>query len=94
MVKQNIGTVNSLVRITCGLTGICYGMINLQKRPWQQGNWTIIALSAMKVGEGIVRFCPVTYLFENQMEMLQPNEKNHQGQKNQGSNHHHHSNES
>ncbi|TCT18927.1 DUF2892 family protein [Melghiribacillus thermohalophilus] len=67
MVKQNIGVVNSLIRITCGLTGICYGMLNLQKRPWQQGNWTIITLSAMKVGEGIVRFCPVTYLLENQM---------------------------
>jgi hypothetical protein len=32
-------------------------------------------LSAMKIGEGIVRFCPVTYLFNQYQEQQNENQQ-------------------
>ncbi|GEL76684.1 YgaP family membrane protein [Tenuibacillus multivorans] len=67
MGKQNIGTINALTRITCGLFFIVFGTVRLIKRPWNQSYWTIVLLSAMKVGEGIVRYCPVTDAVQQRM---------------------------
>ncbi|MGM8216018.1 YgaP family membrane protein [Bacillaceae bacterium W0354] len=58
--KQNIGTINALTRITLGLFFMTYGAIKIGRKPWKQGYWVLILCSAMKVGEGIVRYCPVT----------------------------------
>ncbi|MBB6454890.1 hypothetical protein HNQ94_003379 [Salirhabdus euzebyi] len=64
MIKQNIGILNALIRITCGLTFLCYGVARLIKRPERESNSIIIMLSAMKVAEGIVRYCPVTDMID------------------------------
>jgi hypothetical protein len=58
--KPNIGIVNALIRITCGLTFLGYSTAKLAKRGYRQGTMWLMLMSAMKVAEGITRFCPVT----------------------------------
>jgi hypothetical protein len=62
---SNIGIVNALVRITCGLTILAWATAKMTRRPWCTSYLLIALLAAMKVGEGIIRFCPMTALFEN-----------------------------
>ena len=57
--KQNIGIVNALIRITIGLTMISISSAKLVRKPWCFSSKLLIFLGAMKVAEGIVRFCPV-----------------------------------
>lgn len=57
--KQNIGIVNALIRITIGLTMISLSSAKLVRKPWCFSSKLFIFLGAMKVAEGIVRFCPV-----------------------------------
>ncbi len=64
MMRPNIGIVNALIRITCGLTMLAWSTSKYCKRPWRDSYIIVMALAAMKVGEGILRFCPITYLFE------------------------------
>ncbi|MFC0296918.1 YgaP family membrane protein [Geobacillus jurassicus] len=61
----NIGIVNALIRITLGLTVIAWATSRLARRPWCASYLWAALLGAMKVGEGIIRFCPVTALFNN-----------------------------
>ncbi|GAA0329006.1 DUF2892 domain-containing protein [Bacillus carboniphilus] len=63
-VKPNIGIVNALIRITCGLTMLSWVTAKLVKRPWRDSYLIVAAIAAMKVGEGIVRYCPITALFK------------------------------
>ncbi|MGM0904725.1 MAG: YgaP family membrane protein [Bacillota bacterium] len=75
-VKQNIGIVNALIRITCGFTFLSWATAKMVKRPWK-GSYLLVAfLSAMKIAEGIVRFCPVTALFEEGQEVIENNRQN------------------
>ena len=64
-VKQNIGIVNALIRITIGLTLLSWTTAKLVKAMERIlcNDWF---LSAMKVAEGIVRYCPVTDFFRAQ----------------------------
>ncbi|MDQ0230222.1 YgaP family membrane protein [Metabacillus malikii] len=62
--RPNIGIVNALIRITCGLTMLAWSTSRYCKKPWRESYLVIMTLAAMKVGEGILRFCPITYLFE------------------------------
>jgi hypothetical protein len=64
-VKPNINIINSLIRITIGLTILSWSTAKLVKRPWRDSYLIMAMLGAMKVAEGIVRYCPVTALFEN-----------------------------
>lgn len=57
--KQNIGILNALIRITIGLTMISLSSAKLVRKPWCFSSKLFIFLGAMKVAEGIVRFCPV-----------------------------------
>lgn len=66
MVKQNIGIINSLVRITAGLTMLAWSTAKLSRKPHNQSYLVVAMLGAMKVGEGITRYCPVTAMIENQ----------------------------
>ncbi|OAS85644.1 MULTISPECIES: DUF2892 domain-containing protein [Metabacillus] len=63
--RPNIGIVNSLIRITCGLSILAWATSRYCKKPWRDSYLIVIVLGAMKVGEGILRFCPITYMFEN-----------------------------
>ncbi|WLD93740.1 DUF2892 domain-containing protein [Alkalihalobacillus sp. AL-G] len=62
--KSNIGTVNALIRITIGLTMVAWSAARLGRRPNSQGNLFWMVCGAMKVGEGITKYCPVTELYE------------------------------
>ncbi|NIK11701.1 YgaP family membrane protein [Alkalibacillus almallahensis] len=72
MGKQNIGTINALVRITLGLFLISYGTVKATKRPWHQRYYLLILAAAMKVAEGIVRYCPVTDMVKKQINANLP----------------------
>ncbi|MGM0876038.1 MAG: YgaP family membrane protein [Bacillota bacterium] len=63
--RPNIGIINALIRITCGLSVLAWATSKYCKKPWRDSYLIVIVLGAMKVGEGILRFCPITYLFEN-----------------------------
>lgn len=60
--KKNVGDLDALMRITIGLTGLAVSTARMVDRPYRTGPMITAALSAMKVGEGVTRFCPVLYL--------------------------------
>jgi hypothetical protein len=68
-VTKNIGILNALIRITIGLTVLSWSTSKMVKFPWRDSYLFIAICGAMKVAEGIVRFCPVTALFERYQEM-------------------------
>ncbi|RBP86263.1 DUF2892 family protein [Cytobacillus firmus] len=74
-VKPNIGIVNALIRITVGLTVLAWSTSKLVKRPWRDSYLMMAMLGGMKVAEGIVRFCPLTALFERGQDMAQEKRK-------------------
>lgn len=63
-VQQNIGIVNALIRITFGFTILAWSTAKLVKRPWRESYILVAMMAAMKIGEGIVRYCPLTALYE------------------------------
>lgn len=73
--KPNIGIVNALIRITIGLTILSWSTAKFVKMPWRESYIIMAMCGAMKVGEGIVRFCPITALFENGVNMKKDNEE-------------------
>lgn len=66
----NIGLLNSFIRLTCGFTMLAWGTSKLVKRPFSNTPLMVIMMGAMKVAEGITRFCPLTYLFEERIEEM------------------------
>ena len=70
-ITKNIGILNALIRITIGLTILSWSTAKMVKFPWRDSYLFIAICGAMKVAEGIVRFCPVTALFERYQEMEQ-----------------------
>lgn len=75
--KQNIGMINALVRITCGFTMLSWATAKMVKKPWDNSFLVVAILAAMKIGEGIVRYCPVTDLYQ---QMQENNNKNDEQQ--------------
>ncbi|MCQ6277023.1 DUF2892 domain-containing protein [Bacillus sp. V3B] len=74
-VKPNIGILNALIRITIGLTVLSWSSAKLVKRPYCNSYLWMSICSAMKVAEGIVRFCPVTAFIQKWQESAQSHEK-------------------
>lgn len=72
--KQNIGVINALIRITFGLTMLSWATAKLVKKPWKNSYIIIAFLSAMKVAEGIVKYCPMTDLVQNQVQQMNTNQ--------------------
>ncbi|AYA74301.1 DUF2892 domain-containing protein [Bacillus sp. Y1] len=68
-VKPNIGIVNALVRITIGLSVLAWSTAKHTKMPWRDSYVLLGILGAMKVAEGIVRFCPITALYEREQNL-------------------------
>lgn len=57
--QKNVGTLDALVRISCGLVGLAWCASKSRRRfPYM-----IAMLSGMKVAEGITRFCPMLAMF-------------------------------
>ncbi|OIJ13667.1 hypothetical protein BKP37_10355 [Anaerobacillus alkalilacustris] len=76
-VTPNIGLINGLIRITCGFTMLAWGTSKLVKRPFSNTPLLVIMMGALKVAEGMTRFCPLTYFFEERIEeMTNEHEKN------------------
>lgn len=62
--KQNVGTINALIRITAGFTILSWIIPKMVWRPYRESNLWIAMMAGMKIAEGITRFCPVTYMYE------------------------------
>lgn len=58
--KPNISVLNAIMRITCGLTAVAWATSRLARRPYRFSFLMIAMMGAMKVAEGIHRYCPVT----------------------------------
>ncbi|MEY8188176.1 YgaP-like transmembrane domain [Peribacillus simplex] len=68
--KQNISIINALMRITCGITLLTWAMAKMVKKPWKNQSYIfVVMLSAMKIGEGILRYCPVVDAMENRQNL-------------------------
>lgn len=65
--KPNIGLINALVRITVGITVVSWATAKLVRKPYRTMPLLVTMLGGMKIAEGITRFCPLTYLFEERM---------------------------
>lgn len=70
-ITKNIGIINALIRITLGFTILAWSTAKMVKFPWRDSYLFVALCGAMKVAEGIVRFCPVTALFENYQNGMQ-----------------------
>ncbi|MGA9174101.1 MAG: DUF2892 domain-containing protein [Thermoactinomyces sp.] len=57
--QKNIGTLDAILRITLGLVGLAW----CSSRTRRNFPFMIALVSAMKVAEGITRFCPMLALF-------------------------------
>ncbi|SIS10411.1 Protein of unknown function [Peribacillus simplex] len=69
--KQNISIINALMRITCGFTLLTWAMTKMVKKPWKNQSYIfVVMLSAMKIGEGILRYCPVVDAMENGQNLM------------------------
>ncbi|WNF36874.1 DUF2892 domain-containing protein [Bacillaceae bacterium IKA-2] len=66
----NIGLLNAFIRLTCGFTMLAWGTSKLIKRPFRNTPMIVIILGAMKVAEGITRFCPLTFFVEERLEEM------------------------
>jgi hypothetical protein len=64
IIKPNIGILNALIRITIGLTLLSWTTAKLVKFPWRDSYLLVALCGAMKVAEGIVRYCPITAFFQ------------------------------
>ncbi|CRK82416.1 YgaP family membrane protein [Neobacillus massiliamazoniensis] len=64
IIKPNIGILNALIRITIGLTMLSWTTAMLVKRPWRNSYLFVAFCGAMRVAEGIVRYCPMTAFFQ------------------------------
>lgn len=63
--KKNISVMNAVLRITFGLTAVAWATSRLTKRQSNLTSLFVAMIGAMKVGEGVHRYCPVT-------EMVKP----------------------
>jgi tetrahydromethanopterin S-methyltransferase subunit D len=61
--KKNVGRVDAILRITCGLTGLAWSSARMVRHPYRTLPMIGAFLSAMKVAEGITRYCPILDLF-------------------------------
>ena len=71
-IRPNIGILNALIRITIGLTVLSWSTAKLVKRPYCQSYLWVAMCGAMKVAEGIVRYCPITDFIQNNQVNIQP----------------------
>jgi hypothetical protein len=72
--KPNIGIINALIRMTFGFSILAWATAKMVKRPWRDSYICVAMLAAMKIAEGITRFCPLTALFEQYQEQMKEKE--------------------
>lgn len=59
MIKKNVGTFDALMRITWGIVGVSWGISRMVHFPHKSSPVIVTMLSAMKVAEGVTRWCPM-----------------------------------
>jgi hypothetical protein len=59
LVRKNVGTIDAMIRIVIGLAGLAWVTARIVRKPQRVSPivWSIIF--AMKVAEGVVRYCPM-----------------------------------
>lgn len=60
--KKNVGTLDSIVRISIGLIGLAWSISRLSQKNRRLNRfvpWMTTMFSAVKVAEGITRYCPM-----------------------------------
>lgn len=62
--KQNIGTVNSMVRIAGGLSLLAWSIAKMAREKPSGAQMFFSVMGAQKVAEGITRYCPMTDVLE------------------------------
>ncbi|SFI59104.1 YgaP family membrane protein [Thermoflavimicrobium dichotomicum] len=72
--QKNIGTCNSMIRITCGLVGLAWSTARMVRYPCRGLPWLIATMSAMKVASGVTRYCPVTALIKKSSQETESKE--------------------
>lgn len=60
----NIGIINALMRLTVGFTVLAWITSKMVRRPYRDSYLVVAMLAAMKIGEGILKYCPLTDLFD------------------------------
>lgn len=63
-ISPNINVINALIRITIGFTIVAWSTAKLVKRPWCNSSLIMAMLGGMKIGEGILRYCPLTAVYD------------------------------
>lgn len=57
--KQNIGTVNSMLRIAGGLTMLAWSIAKMAREKPSGEQLLVSLMGAQKVAEGITHYCPL-----------------------------------
>ncbi len=60
--QKNVGTMDAIVRITCGLAGLAWATSRMVKYPRRGLPVGLAMLCALRVAEGVTRFCPILHL--------------------------------
>ena len=73
--QPNISIINSLLRIICGFTFLSWSIAKMSRKPWKESYLIISMLAGMKIGEGILRYCPVVDLMNKYKNEEEENEE-------------------
>lgn len=76
--KTNISVLNAIMRITCGLTALAWATSRLSRRHFNFASLLVALMGAMKVGEGIHRYCPVTEMMKQNMHHEDNHSESHE----------------
>lgn len=60
--QKNVGTIDAIMRITCGLTCVAWATSRMVRNPRRSLPIAAAMMGAMRVAEGVTRFCPMLKL--------------------------------
>jgi Protein of unknown function (DUF2892) len=70
--QKNVSPWDAILRITFGLVGLAWSTSTMIRHPLRGFPWLVAILSAMKVAEGVTRYCPIISLFKRAKQSKQP----------------------
>ena len=63
--QPNISIINSLIQDYLWFYLLSWSIAKMSRKPWKESYLIISMLAGMKIGEGILRYCPVVDLMNN-----------------------------
>lgn len=63
VLKRNVGTLDAYLRIAVGVVGIAWALGRMSRPRMARRPAALLWFSAMKIAEGLTRFCPVMFVF-------------------------------